>query len=203
MLTSLSLPQLLAAFGIVVAGSVLQGSLGFGLGLVAAPILLLIDPALVPGPILVVASLPPRPLAILLAGLVLIAVVLSISGLRFRPTRWALLSAGTLSGFMSTTASTGGPPIALLYQDAPGARLRSTMSGYFSVGTVISIFALALVGRFGRFELLASLALLPAMLAGFALSTRAQGVLDRGYTRAAVLLVSVASSIVVILKQVL
>lgn len=37
---------------IVSAGALLQGSFGFGLGLVAAPLLLLVDPRLIPGPLL-------------------------------------------------------------------------------------------------------------------------------------------------------
>ncbi|MFD5825742.1 TSUP family transporter [Lentzea sp. NPDC060358] len=48
---------LLAVAGIVVAcGGLLQGLIGFGLALVAVPLLALLDPALVPVPVLVVAS---------------------------------------------------------------------------------------------------------------------------------------------------
>ncbi len=45
------------AIAAVVVGAVVQGSLGFGLGMLAAPILGLIDAALVPGPVLFVAVL--------------------------------------------------------------------------------------------------------------------------------------------------
>jgi len=38
-------------------GSILQGSIGFGLAVVAAPILLLMDPIFVPGPLLLAATL--------------------------------------------------------------------------------------------------------------------------------------------------
>jgi len=41
----------------VFAGSLVQASTGLGLGMVAAPVLLLIDPRLVPGPLLVLALL--------------------------------------------------------------------------------------------------------------------------------------------------
>ncbi|NKE56794.1 sulfite exporter TauE/SafE family protein [Lentzea sp. PSKA42] len=48
---------LLAAAGVVVAfGGLLQGLIGFGLALIAVPLLALLDPALVPVPVLVVAS---------------------------------------------------------------------------------------------------------------------------------------------------
>ena len=37
---------------VVLAGSILQGTVGIGLGLLSAPLLVLIDPGLVPGPLL-------------------------------------------------------------------------------------------------------------------------------------------------------
>ena len=42
----------LLAFGTGVSGALLQGSVGFGLGLVGVPLLALIDPVFVPGPLL-------------------------------------------------------------------------------------------------------------------------------------------------------
>ncbi len=48
---------LLAATLAVVAGAAVQGSVGFGLGLIAVPLLVLIDPRFVPGPVLCVAIL--------------------------------------------------------------------------------------------------------------------------------------------------
>ena len=49
--------SVLLAFGIAVSGAVLQGSVGFGLGLVGVPLLVLIDPVFVPGPLLLGAFL--------------------------------------------------------------------------------------------------------------------------------------------------
>ena len=49
--------SVLMAFGIAVSGAVLQGSVGFGLGLVGVPLLVLIDPIFVPGPLLLGAFL--------------------------------------------------------------------------------------------------------------------------------------------------
>ncbi|MFV1981811.1 MAG: TSUP family transporter [Rhodothermia bacterium] len=44
--------DLLAISAVMMAGAILQGSVGLGLGLVAAPFLLMIDPALIPGPLM-------------------------------------------------------------------------------------------------------------------------------------------------------
>jgi uncharacterized membrane protein YfcA len=234
--------ELLAACAVVTIGSMLQGAVGFGLGLFSVPILALIDPSLVPGPLLfcglvltilmayrerkamdvsglkwglvgrllgtlvavvVLTNVPKKEMTLTLGALVLFAVALSASGLHVNPTTWTLLGAGTLSGFMGTTSTIGGPPIALLYQNAPGARLRSTLSSYFALGTTISLLALAAAGRFGRYEFWSALALLPGVLIGFLLSARTLSLLDRGYTRAAVLTVSVVSGVIVILRELL
>ncbi|MGE4605929.1 MAG: sulfite exporter TauE/SafE family protein, partial [Myxococcota bacterium] len=40
------------AFAVVLIGSAVQGAAGFGLGLIAAPVLLLLDPRWVPGPLM-------------------------------------------------------------------------------------------------------------------------------------------------------
>lgn len=45
------------AFGIALLGSILQGSIGFGLGLICVPLLVLIDPVFIPGPLLLSALL--------------------------------------------------------------------------------------------------------------------------------------------------
>ena len=52
----MSAAELLAANVVVAVGSVLQGSIGFGLGFFAAPLLLLIDARLVPAPLLLASG---------------------------------------------------------------------------------------------------------------------------------------------------
>ena len=49
--------SVLVAFGIAVLGAILQGSVGFGLGLLGVPLLVLIDPVFIPGPLLLAAFL--------------------------------------------------------------------------------------------------------------------------------------------------
>ncbi len=48
----LSLLQMIAAMGVVGLGAIVQGTIGFGMAVVAAPFLYQIDPALVPGPLI-------------------------------------------------------------------------------------------------------------------------------------------------------
>jgi uncharacterized membrane protein YfcA len=49
--------ELATALGLVVMGSVIQGSIGFGLAAVVAPVLLLMNPIFLPGPMLFAAML--------------------------------------------------------------------------------------------------------------------------------------------------
>jgi uncharacterized protein len=140
-------------------------------------------------------------LGIAIGLLVLAAVGMTAVGPPLRPTTRALLAAGLISGFMGTTSSIGGPPIAMVYQHQPGSRLRGTLAAYFTVGATMSLVALAFIGRFARFELLAAIALLPGVLLGFFLSARLSRWLDRGRTRAAVLAVSAISGVALVLSE--
>ncbi|MDH3214132.1 MAG: hypothetical protein OEM05_16765, partial [Myxococcales bacterium] len=44
--------EVVTVFAVVAVGSSVQASVGFGLGLIAAPVLLLVDAQLVPGPLM-------------------------------------------------------------------------------------------------------------------------------------------------------
>ena len=110
-----------------------------------------------------------------------------------------LLAAGHL-GFTGTASSIGGPPIALIYQRVHGQTLRGTLALYFLVGSVL---VLAAFGKLDGKVLLESAQLVPFMVAGFACSTRAAKLLDRGRTRQAVLAVSTVSAIALIANQLL
>jgi uncharacterized membrane protein YfcA len=225
---------------VVTIGATLQGSVGFGLGLFSVPLLVLIDPRFVPGPLLfssialtvllthreraavlfkdikwavggrllgIVAAaaalelVPGRQIGILFGILVLAAVGLSASGWRLAVTPKSLFGAGILSGFMGTAVSIGGPPMALLYQHETGARIRGTLSAFFLIGVSLSLVGLHVIGRFGWAEVLIALSLVPGILLGFAVSRRLTHVLDRGHVRRAVLVVSAASALAVLVRQ--
>ena len=232
----------LLVFVIVTAAATLQGAVGYGLNIIAAPLLMLFEPDLVPGPIIaaalaltllmiwrnrsgvdlhgvgwmIVGALPGTALASLmlpyipvrvisyaLAGLVLLGVVISLSGVHFPARRWILLVAGFVSGYGSTLASIGGPPVALINQDLPGPRLRATLATYFTLLSIVSIVSLVPAGRFGGHELQLSLVLLPGVFLGFLLSGPLSRYLDRGYTRTAILAVSAAAAVLLIVQQAL
>lgn len=160
----------------------------------------------VPGTLLafwLISELSERSTALTTGFLVLVAVALSASGLRLRFTPPILVQVGVVSGFMGTTSSMSGPPIALVYQHETGPRVRATLATYFLLGDSLSLFALAAAGHFGREQLLASAALLPPVALGYALALRVGRLLDGGYTRPAVLGVATLTSVWLIAKQLL
>jgi uncharacterized membrane protein YfcA len=148
------------------------------------------------------AGLPPQAMAMVFGGVVLLAIVMSVSGWRVSRAAPSLIATGVLSGVMGTLTSIGGPPFALVYQDADGPTLRATLNTYFALGNLTSIAALVLANRFGSAELVRGALLMPATLVGLALSNTTRRWIDRGRTRGAVLAVATLSALGVLLKAV-
>lgn len=236
-----TLGDLVAAL-VVAFSAWIQGSVGFGYALVSAPLLALIAPEMVPGPIMLssmvlsigaaarehasidrrgvtlalagrvpgvvigagaLACLPADTMGVVFGAIVLVAVALSLSGLRLPLTTRTLLGTGFVSGVMGTMTSIGGPPMAIVYQDARGPELRATLNTYFAFGSAMSIPALALAGHFGVQQAIDGALLLPATAIGFALSGATRSFLDRGRTRAAVLATATVSALAVVVKEIL
>ena len=209
------------------------------MALIAAPILLLLDPRLVPGPFLVAvlcvtllmtrrewrdmrpasigwaclggipgtvfgawitATVPTGILGGVLGLLIVVAVGLSLLGHRVRPSKLALVVAGGASGFMASIVSIGGPPLALLLQDRPGKELRGTLAGYFTISALAVVAALAAFGRFGLTELRLALPLVPAALAGYAMSGFIVRGIDQETLRRGVLIVSGVAGVVIVFR---
>ncbi len=226
----------------VFVGAVVHGSVGFGINLVAAPILVVLNPSFIPGPLVLIAGvmvvmvltserasvdrgavgwlslgLVPGSVAgaVALGGLsrsglelvvalgVLAAVVLTAVHPRIPRTRATLTTAGAVSGFASATAALAGPPVAILYQGESPSVLRGTLSGVFVVGTPITLVTLACFGRFGLADLRLALILIPCTVAGFGTSLVVSQFVDRYVSRVAVLIVSAAGCMIVLLKAML
>lgn len=226
------------ATGVLLVCAVIQGSIGFGVGLLGAPLLFLINPQLVPAPVIIVGMVLPMMilvrdwrgvqfsdvgwalpgtltgtalgaalldqisadgLSLLFGCLVLLGVAMSSVGYvpALRPRN--IVAAGGLSGFMATTTSIGGPPLALAFQTVHGQRLRGTLSAVFFPGGILALSALYAVGRFGLSELLAGLSLLPAITAGFWISGYTARVLDRRWLRPLLLAFSALAGLAAIM----
>lgn len=151
----------------------------------------------VPGTIagaLVVAALSDTLLAVMVALSVLVAVLASITGRLFRPTDRALVVAGLASGFAGTTTGVGGPPMALTYQNASPATMRATISAFFSVGSLMSIGALALAGEVGVRQWQLTALVLPGVGLGVITARRFKDQLRAEVVRPAVLVICTAAA---------
>lgn len=229
----------LLAAAIVALAAALQTLIGFGLAIVAAPLLALLDRSYVPGPLIaagtclalimavrerqaidlagvraavagrVVGAVPAgialcvasqATFDLLFSGLVLAAVGSSLLQREIRPTGRAIFAAGVASGFMGTITSIGGPPVALVYQSARGPRLRATLAGMFLIGSVVSLVALAAVGRFGAAELLRAALLVPGVVVGAISARPLLRRFDRRATRPLVLALSAGSALLVLAR---
>ncbi|GAA3728116.1 sulfite exporter TauE/SafE family protein [Salinactinospora qingdaonensis] len=151
----------------------------------------------------VVASLDPKTLGAAIGAMVLAAVAVSLWRVHVRITPWSLVIAGAVSGTTGTATSIGGPPMALLYQRESGPTVRSTLAGYFVVGTIVSLAALALGGQFEPRQAGMGLALLPFIIAGFLLGRPLRHIIDAGRLRVALLAVVTVSGTVLLIQSLL
>ncbi|MEX0618927.1 MAG: sulfite exporter TauE/SafE family protein [Pseudohongiellaceae bacterium] len=203
--------EILLAVLVIVLGSYVQSTAGFGLAIIAAPVLFFLDPAYVPVPITLCALalslanahfhrasisfrglqcalagrvpgslagafllvwIEPRWLALWLGLSVLVAVVISVRAIPIKPTSGAMFTAGFLSGFMGTSTSIGGPPMALIMQHQRAHFIRANLAAFFVVSCLISLVVLVPTDHFSRQQILLSLPLLPATLIGYWLARR-------------------------------
>jgi len=238
--TDIGVVPLLIAMAAVFFAAIVQSTVGMGFGQVAAPVLLLIDPAFVPsaviimggavavtgavrgrrdvagreiglaltgrvvgalgaGQVLVIAA-DPAAFSLVFAGLLLLAVGLSLTTWQVRLSPGNLLVAGTVSGFMGTITSVGAPPMGIVYQNAPGPHVRATLNAFFAIGTVISLAALAVHGWLDLGDVILALSLAPALAAGTWVSRYLTDFVDRRF-RPLVLFVCTASALAIIAKS--
>jgi len=237
--TDIGWVPLLIAMAAVFFAAIVQSTVGMGFGQVAAPVLLLIDPAFVPSAVIImggavavagavrgrhdvagreiglaltghvlgaicaghvlIMAADPAAFSLVFAGLLLLAVGLSLTTWQVQLSPRNLLAAGTVSGFMGTITSVGAPPMGIVYQNAPGPHVRATLNAFFAVGTVISLAALALHGWLGLGDVILALTLAPALAAGAWVSRYLTDFVDRRF-RPLVLIVCTASALAIIVK---
>jgi uncharacterized membrane protein YfcA len=120
---------------------------------------------------LLLGALAARTLDAVIAGLVFLATIVIASGWSVRRTSVTEFLAGVVSGITGTVSAIGGPPVALIYHDSPGATIRSTLSTIFIIGLLINLSFLTAFGEIHRSDVVAAGWLLPGMLAGLTLSS--------------------------------
>ncbi|MDX1694410.1 MAG: sulfite exporter TauE/SafE family protein [Ketobacteraceae bacterium] len=225
---------------IMILAATLQASVGYGYGIVAVPLLLLVNPAFIPAPFIFaslilmmsvsftnrkalsgqrlgwifVGLVAGTPVGVLLltyfkdinyslavAGIILFGVLLSFLRTPVPINPLTQSFCGFLSAVMGTATGVGGAPIALLYQYETGWSIRAVLSVVFCMASLFSFIGVLAGGLFLTEQLLLSLQLIPGVFAGHWLGARLAPWIDRGYSRPAILILSIASVAAVLLKN--
>ncbi|GAB3036636.1 sulfite exporter TauE/SafE family protein [Bowmanella dokdonensis] len=223
---------------VLITGACLQSVIGFGLGLLCAPILFLISPALVPAPMIlnallltllisirnrdaihlkqtsfsilggtagvltagvVMLFLEPHQYRLLFGISIILAVLLSVVGIKPTISIISNLVASMLSGFMGTTTSAGGAPMGLLYQTAEHRQIKANLSVFFLYINSLGIIVLWLTGAADFADLTLFLQCVPAILIGWLLSALVNNRINSDAVRVLILLVALFSGIASIL----
>lgn len=157
----------------------------------------------IPGAVIGVALLAVavgRALDIAIAVIVLVAVGIIASGRHIERNAGTEFGAGVASGITGLVASIGGPPLALLYTDADGPTVRSSLAAVFTVGLAITITARTISGNITLEDVAVAAILFPALLLGYLVSIRVKGRVSRVQIRRGLLILSALGAVGLIVR---
>ena len=141
-----------------------------------------------------------RTIDIAIASSVIVAVLILGTGVTARRTPQAEFGTGLIAGVMGMVAAMGGPPAALLFKDGEGPTVRASLALFFSGGLIVTVFFRALAGRITGDELLLTVLLFPALLAGYLMSSRLRSKVDGGSIRPAILGISLLAAVGLLIR---
>ncbi len=153
--------------------------------------------------LIVLAVLPDAQLAFAIGLAIMLGVVLSVIHPGLAINRRTSFGAGAVSGVTDTTASIGGPPLALLYQHSPPHTFRATLATSFLIGATITGTALALRGELSGGQLELTAIFLAPMLIGLMLSGPMARRLDSATLRPIVLGVAATAGLLAAVRGLL
>lgn len=125
---------------------------------------------------------------------VFIAVAILGTGLSVPRTRATEFGTGLIAGVMGMVASMGGPPAALLFKDAKGEIVRSTLAAFFSLGLIVTVFARIAGGKITADDVTLTLLLAPGLVVGYLASSRLRSRADASAIRPAILVISTVAA---------
>ncbi len=138
-----------------------------------------------------------------LVGVMVLGAVVVVAGrATVRRTPATQFAAGVASGTSGLVASIGGPPLALLYRDARGAVVRSSLATIFSVGIMLSVAVRAASGEMSFTDVEVALWLALPLAAGFLAGGRFLRSVEGKWLRRALLGLSGAAALLLIGRSV-
>lgn len=189
-------------------GCTIQSAMGFGMALIAAPIIVLVRPEWVPMVLTIVAMMlsiqnawgqrsgiqwramgapmitripgtllgawaltiiPVQGLQLSVAGMVFIAIGVTLFAKPFPASTTNLSIAGFFSGISGSTTGIGGPPMALVMQHGSSHNTRANLSIYFLYSCLVSLAFYQGLGLMSQELWLAGLSFAPIAIAGYSL----------------------------------
>ena len=144
-----------------------------------------------------------NPQVVSICAFVLAAVASIAGGRAIRRSPTTEFGTGVISGITGIVSAIGGPPVALLYRDAPPPLMRSTVAVVFSIGISISIALRIIGGQITMIDLQIALLLLPGVAIGFSVSSLVKGRIDGPWIRNGILAISALASIVLLLRSII
>ena len=222
-------------------GCTVQTAVGFGMALIAAPIIVVLNPLWVPYVLTVTALsvsvgntwnqrhhvqwkqiIPPmlsripgtalgtwillnldtQWLQMTVAGMVLLAIVVTVKLKPFASTPFNMSIAGFISGITGTTTSIGGPPMALVMQHSAGHHARANLSAYFVYSCVVALIGYMVVGLMTTDLWIQSATMVPVAYLGFFIGKRLRPWVDNRF-RPILLALCALSAAIALLNAVL
>jgi uncharacterized membrane protein YfcA len=132
---------------------------------------------------------------------ILLAILITVSGIELQRTRYSAFIAGVLSGGMGTSSGIGAPLLAILYQKETGPQVRATLAALYTGASILILFILFGFDEFSIGDAKSGAMLMPGFLLGFWVANRFTPQIDRGGTRIAVLCVSGAAALALIIRS--
>ncbi|ASP40471.1 hypothetical protein CHH28_18105 [Bacterioplanes sanyensis] len=151
----------------------------------------------------VLTRLSPAGFGLAFGVLILLAVGLSVAGLKPALNQRNSILAGGLSGFMGTITAVGGPPIALIYQRQPAELVRANLSAFFLFGSATAFLGLLMSGFIHQLEVTLFSLTVPGVLVGFWLSGRLLHRVPGGALRPLILTIAALSGTGAIVRSLL
>ncbi|MEA2002909.1 MAG: sulfite exporter TauE/SafE family protein [Actinomycetota bacterium] len=148
--------------------------------------------------LLVVATKRTLDLGIALS--VLVAVVILGAGITIPRNSVTEFGTGVISGVTGMIASIGGPPAALLFKDAGGPTVRSTLAAFFTFGLTITMVTRIAAGRITGDDVILAMLLFPGLIAGYAASSRLRHRVDGPTVKRAILVVSTIAAVGLLIR---
>lgn len=160
--------------------------------------------ARVPGTVLgvwAVSRLSHDALALVIGFAVILAMSMSGLGWAPKPSRGTFLVAGAAAGFLGTSTSIGGPPLALAMKRFDPHKIRGTMSVLFAFGSALSLILLGVGGQVSALQLKTAAAYLPVTIIGLCIARKVIPYIDSTRLNRIVIVVATGAAIILIVES--